>query len=106
MRAIIRASRRNAYARASVSSLSQAGGSGGRLLSSSANVSFSCICLLLVSRRRLIAPLKKSVGHKAQMLKICEPADGYVVCRRVAGGNSRIADIRPRHGNVAAAAIG
>ncbi|AYG64095.1 hypothetical protein CCGE525_35435 (plasmid) [Rhizobium jaguaris] len=59
-----------------------------------------------MSGRRLITPLKKSVGHKAQMLKICEPTDGYVVCSGVGGGNARIADIRPRHGNVTATAIG
>ncbi|KUM26754.1 hypothetical protein AU467_19710 [Mesorhizobium loti] len=41
--------------------------------------------LLLVVGRRLAAPLKESVGHKAQMQKICQPPKFFLVgvdCRR------------------------
>jgi hypothetical protein len=61
--------------------------------------------LLLVVGRRLAAPLKKSVGQKAQMQKVCKPPNAGVICRRGSGVITRSPEIRPRHGNVGPAAV-
>ncbi|MER9560306.1 hypothetical protein [Mesorhizobium sp. M0323] len=83
-----------------------AGGSGCRLWSSSANLNSSCMSLLLVVGRRLAAPLKESVGHKAQMQKVCKPPNAPMICWRGGGTTARCCEIRPRCGNVGAAAVG
>jgi hypothetical protein len=61
--------------------------------------------LLLVAGRRLAAPLKKSVNHKAQMHKVCKPPNARITCRRGGGTTARWCEIRPRYGDVGPAAV-
>jgi hypothetical protein len=61
--------------------------------------------LLLVIGRRLAAPPKKSVDHKAQMQKVCKPPNAVLICRRGCGATTRSPEIRPRHANVGPAAV-
>ncbi|WP_284202066.1 hypothetical protein, partial [Mesorhizobium tianshanense] len=61
--------------------------------------------LLLVIGRRLAAPLKKSVGQKAQMQKVWKPPNAGVICRGGCGVTTRSPEIRPRDGNVGPTAV-
>ncbi|CDX25050.1 hypothetical protein MPL3356_490072 [Mesorhizobium plurifarium] len=60
---------------------------------------------LLVIGRRLAAPLKESVGHKAQMQKVCKPSNAPMIGRRPGAIAIPGAKIRPCHGNVGPAAV-
>jgi hypothetical protein len=63
------------------------------------------MALLLVGGRRLAAPRKESVHQGAQMQKLFEPANAGLTGRRRGGIAVLAAKIRPRHGNVGAAAV-
>jgi hypothetical protein len=61
--------------------------------------------LLLGIGRRLAAPLKQSVSHKAQMKKVCKPPNGRMIGRGRGGIVVPVAKIRPCHSNVSPAAV-
>jgi hypothetical protein len=61
--------------------------------------------LLLAIGRRLAAPFHKSVRQHSQRQKIDEPASAGSAGSQGGCGAIRGAEIRPRHGNVRAAAV-